>query len=384
MPDPKDKIEVQVTEVGKKESLTGEEPSDLIVVKTPDLLVVDLPQLPYAPAFTNLIRFLNAVKDHLELIKEREVPLPRGNFLFILPPGEDIRRCIIQIAHQFGTKYVEVLTSRLLAENVISAQIVADALEKCHQEPHIWASLLFIPDFGDFVAGLQDPVQQYILKQVLGQNDLKDPPIILIGEVHDARQLPPAMRAQFDFIESVPPLSREEAVAILRETVKFELPWESPDLLCAPLWLNQLQKVGARINLMHLAGGSKQRKLDEKDVSRIIREITCLACLPEEPAEKAEGGHPTTKEGNVDGIFPKNVSFGEQILQDLASRQFSLASGVLDKFLQGTPINTLTEAERGLLTDYSILLSEDPAKLKVRLLSAKKRVDAIQNMFKKG
>ncbi len=384
MPDPLDKIELQAAEVGKKEIIPGEDPSDLILVKTPDLLQINLPQLPYAPAFTNLIRFLNAVKDHLELVKEREVPLPRGNFLFILPPGEDIQRCIIQIAHQFGTKYVELLTSRLLAENVVSAQVVADAFDKCSREPHMWASLLFIPDFGDFVAGLQDPVQQYILNQVLGQNNLKDPPIILIGEVHDARQLPPAMRAQFDFIESVPPLSREEAVAILRETVKFELPWESPDLLCTPLWLNQLQKVGARINLMNLAGGSKQRKLNEKDIGKIIREITILASSPEEPTEKANGGHTSPKEGNMEGIFPKNVSFGEQILQDLASRQFSLASSVLDKLLQGMPINALTEADRGLLTDYSILLSEDPAKLKVRLLSAKKRVDAIQNMFKKG
>lgn len=384
MPDPQDTIKMQAAEVEKKETGHEEESSDLMVVKTPDQLAADFPQLPYAPAFTNLIRFLNAIKDHLIVVKENEVALPRGNFLFTLPPGEDIRRCIAQIAHQFSAKYVELLTPRVLAEDVASAQVISVALEKCLGEPRTWATLLYIPDFGEFLTGLQDPLQNYVLTQVLGQNILKDPPIILIAEVHDMRVLTPAMRAQFDFVEAVPPLSREEAITVLREVVKCELPWESPDLLCAPLWLNQLQKVGTRINLMNLANGSKQWKLTEKDIAKIVREITNLSGAQEETPEKGAGAHPNPKELGIEASYPKNISFGEQILQDLASRQFSLASGVLDKLLQGTPINSLTEAERTLLAEYSILLSDEPAKLKVRLLSAKKRVDAIQTMFKKG
>ncbi len=384
MPDPHESIELQAAEVGKKQINPEEDASDMIVVKIPDQLAANFPQLPYAPAFTNLIRFLNAVKEHAEIVKEHEVPLPRGNFLFILPPGEDIGLCVAQVAHQFSAKYVELITPRILAENVVSSQIVADALERCAGDPHMWATLLYIPDFGDFVSGLQDPIQQYVLNQILAQNNLKETPVILIAEVHDARQLPPTMRAQFDFIETVPALTREEAIPILRDIVKFELPWESPDLLCAPLWLNQLQKVGARINLMNLASGSKPRKLNEKDVAKIIREITSLGGGSEDTGEKTAAGRATSREAGTDMIYPKNISFGEQILQDLASRQFALASGVLDKLQQGMPINSLTEAERGLLTEYSILLSDEPAKLKVRLLSAKKRVDAIQNMFKKG
>ncbi len=382
MPDPHDKIEMQAAEVEKKEVGVVEDPSDLIVVKTPDQLAADFPQLPYAPAFTNLIRFLNVVKDHLNVVKENEVPLPRGNFLFTLPPGEDIRRCLNQIAHQFGTKFVELLTPRVLAEDVSSAQVISDALEKCLGEPRMWAALLYIPDFGEFLTGLKDPFQNYALYQILGKNNLKNPPTILVAEVHDALALSPAVRTQFDFVEAVPPLSREEAIPILREVVKFELPWESPDLLCAPLWLNQLQKVGTRLNLMNLATGSKQRKMTEKDVGKIVREIISLTGTTEEIPEKGAGT--TFKEPGSEVSYPKNISFGEQILQDLASRKFSLASGVLDKLLQGTPINALTDAERTLLAENSILLSDDPAKLKVRLLGAKKRVEAIQIMFKKG
>ncbi len=384
MPVPHDSIEIQAAEVGKKESSPVEDSNDIILVKTPDQLAADFPQLPYTPAFTNLIRFLNTIKDHLDIVKQSEVPLPRGNFLFTIPPGEDIRRCVAQIAHQYGAKYVELLTPRLLAQDVPSAHIISEALEKCRGEPRIWAAILYIPDFGEFLTGLQDPLQNYVLNQILGQNNLKDPPIIIIAEVHELGALTPALRAQFDFIEPVPPLSREEAVVVLREVVKFELPWESPDLLCGSLWLNQLQKVGTRINMINLASGSKQRKLTEKDVAKIVREITTLGGTPESLPEKGTDSHLNSKEGGIEVAYAKNTSFGEQILQDLASRHFSLASGVLDKLMQGTPINTLTESERLILAEFSILLSDDPAKLKIRLLSAKKRVDAIHTMFKKG
>jgi len=384
MPNPQDRIEIQVTEVEKKVEGTREDLGSLIIVKTPEQLLPAPSQLPYGPTFTNLIRYLNVVKDHLDFVKENEVPLPRGNFLYIVPPGEDIKRCLTHIAHQYDAKYIEILTSRILTENVTSTQFLVDALEKGGADPHTWASIIYLPDFGDLVAGLQDPVQIHILSQILGQNHVKDSPAVLIAEIHDIKHLPQVVTSQFDFIESVPPLSHEEAIVFLREIVKFDLPWESPDLLCAPLWLNQLHKVGVRLNLLNLASSPKQRKLTEKDVTKIIRELGILNSTSIDFAENSGKVRAVPNESNTELPFPKNTTFGDQILQDLASRQFSLASGILDKLLQGTPINTLTEIERTLLADYGILLSEEPAKLKIRLLNAKKRVDAIQNVFKKG
>ncbi|OLS15697.1 MAG: hypothetical protein RBG13Loki_0689 [Promethearchaeota archaeon CR_4] len=384
MPDPQESPEMQAAEIGKKMEDTGEDLGSLILIKEPDQLQPASSLLPYSTSFTNLIRYLNVVKDHLAFVKENEVPLPRGNFLYITPPGEDIKRCITFLAHQFYAKFIEILTSRILSENVVSSQHFVEALELGSGEPHSWASIVYVPSFGELVMGLQDPVQEHLLSQILGQNHVKDPPTILIAEIHDIQHLPQKITCQFDFIESIPPLSHEEATSFLREIVKFELPWDSPDLLSAPFWLNQLYKVGTRLNLLNLGNSPKQRKLTEKDVAKIIRELGIINQTPIDFGENPAKFRMLPNDTNTNLPFPKNTTFGDQILQDLASRQFSLASGILDKLLQGTPINALTEIERMLLVDYGILLSEDPAKLKIRLLNAKKRVDSIQNVFKKG
>ncbi|HMF31194.1 MAG TPA: hypothetical protein VKK79_07260 [Candidatus Lokiarchaeia archaeon] len=381
---PPEKFPAEAAEISDEVKQIEAGDTGVVWIRDPDQLPELLPILPYAGVFINLCQFLNVIKENGEFARNREILLPRGHFLYLSPVGEDVRPCLYHIARMFDLRFLELMVSRVLTEGIASTQVLSDAIERGTKNPDKWASLLYIPDFDIFLEALQDPVQHYLLSQSLVHETSSHAPLLIVAEIHDGEKIPPAIKTQFDFFETLPPLTRDEGVALLKEIVKFDLPWDSPSLLTGSIWMNQLRKVAGRVNMLALSRISKRRKIQEKEVNKIVQECATQTKEAIKSSADVVSPHAGITGTEVETLIPKNRSFGEQILQDLASRNFAIACNVLDKLMQGEPVTSLTDPERAVLAEYSnILLSDDLAKVKVRLLNAKKRVDAIKIAFKR-
>ena len=150
--------------------------------------------------------------------------------MYVTPVGEDLRACLYHIVRDFDLQFFELPLSQIAHSNTPLDQVFTDVFNLYLNATEKQGCLLYLPELDVISSILQDPHVQHLFLNSLTESGECPNPIIVFAETHGVSQVPESVRVQFDFLEIVPPLAREETISFCKELVKFNLPWDDQTL----------------------------------------------------------------------------------------------------------------------------------------------------------